>query len=504
MQLLLGIDLGAGSLKVSLITLDGRCKGEGSHAVPTHAPLAGWSEQDPQDWWIALQKSVAQALSKADVSADQIIAISFSAGAHSAVLADAAGNPLRRAIMWNDQRTGDQCQRIIQRADELVRRKSKNKVTPTWTLPHLMWLNEYEPDLVRKVERVYLAKDWLRSKLTGDWCTDITDAYGTLMVDDVTKSWSDEICQLIDWRLETLPTIVKSTDIVGTVVGRAAAETGLREGTPVICGMSDTAAEDIGAGMLDYGIGVVKLATAATMSCMRNEPNPTQSLVSYPYYPEHMWFQIAGTNSCASAHAWLRKTAFAGSDGGGKSYDEMEALARNIPAGSDGLFFHPYLNGERAPYFDPKLRASYVGMSFQHGPGHLIRALYEGVACSLRDCRRQFVASGIRFDILRATGGGARSPLWRQILANVLDTRVELTENADASFGIALVAGLGAGLIQNSNELARKVRVVAVHEPEADSVRFYDGYFDDYLRIQQALQSINHDIVERYQSPSVN
>lgn len=498
-QLLLGIDLGAGSLKASLVNLNGRSVGEGASPVVTHSPVIGWSEQSPGDWWQALKQSVAIALKSSGVSPSQIAAISFSAGAHSAVLADKEGTPLRRAIMWNDQRSGPQCEKLRIVADDLIRNQAKNRVTPTWTLPQFMWLVENEPELIRRVERVYLAKDWLRSKLTGDWCTDLIDAFGTLMVDNAQRKWSEDLCALIGWSSATLPPIVRSTDIVGVVTKFAAEETGLAPGTPVVCGMSDTAAEALGAGMLNAGIGVVKLATAATLSSMKSAPDHSQELISYPYYPDKFWFQIAGTNSCASAHMWLRRLAFVGAGNAMQSYDKMESLARAVPAGSEGLFFHPYLNGERAPYYDPKLRASFVGLGFHHKQGHLIRALYEGIACSLRDVRRQFEGCGIDFQTLRITGGGSRSPLWRQILADVLNVRIELPEHTDASFGIALVAGLGAGLISGGEGIESKIRVVASHEPNPTEVKFYNDYFCTYLEIQQALRMINHSIVDLYQ-----
>lgn len=244
-------------------------------------------------------------------------------------------------------------------------------------------------------------------------------------------------------------------------------------------------------------MGVVKLATAATLSCSAGGPEPKQVLVSYPYLPEDEWFWITGTNSCASAHAWLRETMFSNGGGDLLDYAAMEDAAANVPAGSNGLYFHPYLNGERAPYWDADLRGSFTGMTFQHGPGHLVRAFYEGVAYSLADILRQFNEAGVRLQRLRITGGGARSPMWRQILADILGVHIELPESADASFGCALVAALGTGAFASIADLQKSIRIVATHAPNPDNHAAYLKGFDTYRDIQVALRDINHRISAR-------
>jgi len=423
-----------------------------------------------------------------------VAAISLSAGAHSAVLSDAAGNPLRPTIMWNDQRSREVVARLRNEAGSPGRQLSTNAISPTWTLPHLAWLAEHEPATLRAARRLTPAKDWFRGRLTDDWLTEPVDAVGLMLYDPARGEWSKELAALAGIPVDILPPVVPSLSVAGRVTPAAAAATGLTAGAPVITGLSDTAAEALGAGMARSGVGVVKLATAATLSCAAPGPQPGQVLTSYPYPPQDTWFWITGTNSCASAHAWLRKTFYSQGGIAPLDYSAMEALAAGVPPGSEGLFFHPYLNGERAPYWDADLRGSFTGMTFAHGPGHFLRAFYEGIAFSLADCLRLFTQAGVRLDRLRVTGGGAQSPMWRQILADVLNARIELPETADASFGCALVAGLGIGAYPSVSAVQDAIRITASHDPNPACVALYRESFATYRAIHTALADINHHI----------
>lgn len=494
-DLLLGIDLGAGSLKASLIAFDGTLAGEASHPVTTSAAKPGWSEQDPWEWWRAVCAAVPAALARAGGNPKRVAAISFSAGAHTQVLEDADGNVIRPAILWNDQRSGPQTQALRRLAEDRILEIGYNRANPTWTLPQMLWLRENEPEAFARVRRLYVAKDWIRSRFTGGFETDLIDAIGTLMADARTGEWSKELCDLIGWPLATLPSIVQPKSIVGSVSAEAARATGLAEGTPVVCGTSDTAVETYGAGMMRPGTGVMKLATAATVSVLSPHAVPHKEMINYPHViPDH-WYVITATNSCASAHKWLRDTFFKreGEDGSAV-FDEMERLAVATRPGAEGLFFHPYLNGERSPHWDPLLRADFVGIGFNHGPGHFVRALYEGISYSLRDCLEVLRANGLGFETTRLTGGGARSALWRQILADVMNVRVELPAIADASFGAALLAGVGIGAYSDEAAAEAAIRIVATNTPDAERVALYDKGFHLYREIQAALAPLNHRI----------
>ncbi|MDP3524133.1 MAG: FGGY-family carbohydrate kinase, partial [Hoeflea sp.] len=416
------------------------------------------------------------------------------------VLEDENGTVIRPAILWNDQRSSAQTQALRDRADARILMLAGNRANPTWTLPQMLWLRENEPDSFARVKRLYLAKDWIRSRFTGDWMTDRIDAVGTLMSVADGSSWSEELCDMIGWKVEALPPIAPSTFRAGTVSAQASGETGLAAGTPVIVGASDTAVETYGAGLTEPGLGVIKLATAATVAVLSREPHAGNTVINYPHVMPDHYYVITGTNSCASAHRWLRDTFFMseGQDGSA-AFERMEILASSVSPGSEGLFFHPYLNGERSPHWDPLLRAEFVGIGFQHGPGHFVRALYEGVAFSLRDCRDALVGQGLDFSTARLIGGGTRSSLWCQIVADVLGVEVELPGNGDASFGAALLAGVGAGVFADEAAAAKAaIRVSRRIEPNLDNAAFYTEAHGIYVDIHEALAPIHHRIARMY------
>lgn len=487
--LLLGIDLGAGSLKATAIDASGRVHATASAPVETLTPHPGFSEQAPEGWWHALVASVG-ALLREGVRPDSIAAISVTAGAHTHVLEDAEGRVLRPAIMWNDQRSGAQVAALREAAGPRILELSGNRVSATWTLPQLVWVRENEPALFARIRRIRPAKDWLRRRLDGSDATDLTDAWGLMLADAGSGGWSAELCALAGLDPAALPPIVASHTTTGRVTATAAAETGLAAGTPVVCGTSDTNAETFCGGMTRPGMGALKLATAATVSTLTAQPAFSEDVIHYPHLVPGHCYAILGTNSCASAHRWLRDSLFAS-----LGFDGMDEAARGVPAGSDGLVFHPYLNGERSPYWDPDLRAAYVGLGFAHGPGHFVRALYEGVAYSLRDCLDVLEARGMGFATARLVGGGTRSLLWQQIIADVTGLVIELPRQADASFGAALLAGIGVGAFADTEAAAAVVSVEAIREPNRANRRVHEEGFAIYRAAKDALTPVNHRIV---------
>ncbi|HEX4572457.1 MAG TPA: xylulokinase [Dongiaceae bacterium] len=500
---LLGIDLGAGSLKATIIRRDGSLAGEGSHPVATKIPKFGWSEQDPAEWYQALCRAVPAALAAAGLSPDAIAGIGLSGGAHIPVLTDAEDRVLRPAIMWADQRSAAEARELHEQAGDLIIRTSLNRVNPTWSLAMLKWLQRHEPEVVRRVRRLYISKDYLRTRLTGSWETDYSDAVGALMADDRTKSWSPAIAALIGWPMETLPPVVRPIDVVGEVTEKAARETGLAAGTPVVCGSNDTTVEFFGVGAIEPGIGAIKIATSAVLFLAVQGPSVHPPVSCYPHIVEGMYYTATGTNSCASAHRWLRDNIFLPASGGDGSaaFAEMDRLAGGVAPGSEGLIFHPYLQGERAPYWDPLLRGDFIGMTMQHNRAHFARALYEGIAYSIRDLLEAARALGLSFGIIKLMGGGARSATWRQIIADVTGLAIERPGNGDASFGAALVAGIGIGFYPDPKAaVARCVRVLDRCEPDPARHALYSRMFAIYKEAQAALAPLNHrlhGIVER-------
>jgi len=495
---LLGIDLGAGSLKASLIDGHGRLRGEASAPVATRTPRQGWSEQDPEDWTRALCAAVPAALAHAGLVAGDVAAVGFSAGAHSLVLLDAEDRVVRPAIMWNDQRAGAESEALHARAGPMIVATSLNRVNPTWTLAMLAWLREHEPRALARARRLFLAKDYLRFRVSGTWHSDFSDAVGALMADAATGGWSAEICALVNWPLERLPPLVKPRDVVGKVTAEAAARCGLAAGTPVVCGSNDTTVEFYGAGAVRAGQAAVKLATAAVFYTATNGPSVHPPVSCYPHIIPGMYYTATGTNSCASAHRWLRDEFFspfaegAGLDGD-QTFAAMDAMAGEVAPGAEGLVFHPYMQGERGPYWDPLLRADFIGLTLRHGRRHFVRALYEGIAFSVRDVIEAAKSQGPAVDEVFLIGGGARSAVWRQIVSDVIGMEVKRPGNGDASFGAALIAGVGIGVF--ADERAAVERCVTVREqcrPDPARHAFYSRLFEVYRDAQKALAPLDH------------
>jgi len=495
---ILGIDLGAGSLKATVIDAGGAVLGEGSHPVKTSNPHFGWSEQDPEGWYLAFCRAAQAALTASAVAPAQIVALGVSAGAHTNVLLDADDKVIRPAIMWNDQRSGAETEELHARAGEEIIRTSLNRVNPTWTLAQLAWLKRHEPEAVARTKRLFLAKDYLRFRITGDWHSDFSDAVGALMADAETQGWSEALCDLIGWPMDRLPPIAAPTDVVGRVTAQAAQDSGLIEGTPVVLGSNDTTVEFFGAGAVSPGQGAIKLATAAVVYCLTEGPAVHPPISCYPGILPGTYYTATGTNSCASAHRWLRDRFFLPYEGearkpGGEVFGDMDSMAAQVAPGAEGLLFHPYLLGERAPHWDPYLRARFIGMTMRHDRPHFVRALYEGIAFSVRDLLESCRSEGLDITELRIIGGGARSAIWRQIISDVIGMEILLPTNGDASFGAALVAGVGVGLFESAEAaVTRCAQIVDRSRPDPARHEFYSKLFEIYRDAQSCLGPLDH------------
>lgn len=490
MEELLGIDLGAGSLKATVISTSGQVLASASADVATDRPNPGWTEQNPEDWDAAMLSALQDIASRHDLT--HVRAISFTAGAHTAVLMGADKAVLRPAMLWSDQRSGPQAEKLNATLGSRLLDIGHNRAAATWTLSQLLWLKENEPGTFDQIRYLQLAKDWLRSRLTGDFLTDRIDAEGALMAEAGKDRWSVELCDAIGWPMDRLPAILNPSSIAGAVTSQASRRYGLRKGTPVVVGTSDTAAETWAAGAIEPGFGVIKLATAGTISIMADKPHPCAELINYGHVvPDHNYL-IAGTNSCASAHRWLRDL-LAGPEGKETSFSVLDAQAGAVAAGSDGLLFHPYLEGERSPYWDPKLRADFLGLTARHTRGHMVRALYEGIAFSLKDCSLGFNKAGFHFNEFSLIGGGARSSVWSQIVADVMGVRVLLPEQGDASFGAALLAGVGIGVFSDERDAVRRsVRFRQTIDPNPRNAELYARNFERYRQTKSLLTEIYH------------
>ena len=497
MKILLGIDYGTGGCKVTALGADGSFVGEASTEYVTYHEHPGWSEQEPADWWTSLCSSLRKLAAKG-VNLQDVVACALDGSTHNAVLMDGAFKPVRRTIMWTDQRATAECDALRAGWGEKVFSTCYQMPAPTWTLPQMMWLKANEPEVLAKTEHVLFVKDYVRYLLTGNAATDRIEAQGTLFFDMKKGDWADELVELAGLKRSALPGFIEPTDVAGHVTAAAAAETGLPEGLPVVCGSSDSAVEDYGAGAVEPGDLIIKLATAGNVNSMTAEAHPHPKTLTYSHIVPGMWYSVSATNAAALCQRWMRDCFFSEELRvkseelkGVNPYEVMDREAASSEIGARGIFFHPYLQGERCPYWDANLRASFTGVSIGSTRGDFCRALLEGVAFSLRDCYGTLKEMRLPVKRIFLIGGGARSKLWSEIVANVFNCSVTVPTPGDASFGACLLAGTGIGVFRDVRDaVAKCLHVDRTIAPDPAAAAKYDHLYTCYKRIHDALAPV--------------
>ena len=470
--LLLGIDVGTTGAKAVLIDAAGTLQ----HSVTTEYPLATpqplWAEQDPADWWHATIVSIQQILDETDVSPERIAGVGLTGQMHGLVALDAAGKVLRPAILWNDQRTGAECAALTERVGaQRVLELTGNAVLPGFTAPKLLWLARHDPDVFARIAHVLLPKDYVRYRLTGEFVGDVSDASGTSLFDVSARRWSAEMCAAAGVPEAWLPAVAESPAVCGAVTVAAAERTGLRAGTPVVAGAGDQAAQALGTGITAEGVISVTLGTSGVVFAAsdRYRHEPAGRLHAFCHAVPDGWHLMGVMLSAGGSFRWYRDMLSGGAASPAADFGPLTEAAAAVPPGCEGLVFLPYLAGERTPHPDPHARGAFVGLTLRHTQAHLTRSVLEGVSFGLRDSLELLREAGLVAREVRVTGGGARSPLWRQILADVFDepvVTVNLTEGA--AFGAALLAGVGAGVYADVRAAgAATVRTTGVTEPSA-------------------------------------
>ena len=434
MSFFLGIDLGASALKLSLIDTHAQYVGGCGIGLETDTPKPGHAEQNPADWRSALQSGLGQLHSDFPAEVQALRAIVFTGGAHIAVLCDDANKPLRPAIMWSDQRAAAQANQL--RKDQEIIKTSGNQPNPTWTLPQLCWLQAHEPDLMARLARVFFAKDWLRAQLTGDRLTDTGEATGAMLGDIRESGWATQILTQAGIKKPMMAELVSPLAKAGTTDARAQ-KFHLPSGVAIYQGSIDTTVEWLCCGRLKADKTHIKLASAGVVSkiCKGLAPRPPVSI--YPHLAEPLYYHAAGMNNCTSALDWFAKT-FAPS----QTLDQIADIAADAPAGADGVLFHPYLLGERAPHWSPDLTASFTGMTRATNQSHLARAVFEGIGHALTQIWHSMDIAASEATVL---GGGAQSAFWCQMIADMTGAVLRVPEHTDASFGAALLAAHADG-----------------------------------------------------------
>ena len=491
----LGIDFGTGGCKITAISEEGLLVGEASTEDPTEFAHPGWSEQKPDDWYAAMLASLDK-LRQDKLDFSGIRAISFDGSTHNAVLLDEQMKPLRKTIMWTDQRSTEECAFLRKEYGERIFQTAYQMPAPTWTLPQMMWLKKHEPEVLKKTRHLLFVKDYVRYLVTGNAVTDYIEAQGTLFFDMAKMAWSEELVALAGLSMDALPELVKPTDLVGYVTAKAAEETGIPKGTPVVCGTSDSAVEDYGAGAIEPGDCIVKLATAGNVNVMTSAPHPFKTTLTYSHVVPGMWYTVSATNAAALCQRWFRDTFCESEKYDAKhlatsAFELMNRMAEDSAPGANGVVFHPYLQGERSPYWDAKLRASFTGVSISSTRGDFIRALLEGVAYSLRDCFGTIEEMKLPVKRIFLIGGGARGRLWSEIVCNVFNLPVSVPTPGDASFGTALLAATGSGAFPDSRCAVQTcLHIDREILPNAELAEFYRQGFQEYREIHDALAGV--------------
>ena len=488
MRYLLGVDFGGSSSKATLLGEDGRVAATATCEYPTYYPQSGWAEQNPEDSWNAFVSNVRELLRKSGAAPEDIAAVALDAATHTAVLLDEQDRPVRNAIYWTDTRASAEADELRARCGEEITRLSFNSVSSLWTLPQLLWLSRHEPETLARTKKIMAVKDYIRYRLTGDFVTDDIEAMGFMLLDANRNAWSEELCALAGVAADKLPPLVRPTQRLSAIREEAARETGLRRDTLVIAGTTDTVMEVYAAGAIAPGQATVKLATAGRICAVTERAVVDPCLVTYRHVIDGLWYPGTATKSCAASNRWYRDTF-------GGDYAQMSDAAAGIARGSDGLFFHPYLQGEITPYRDDRLRASFVGATGHHTKAHFNRAVLEGIAYSMKDCYRELERLGIAPREAVLIGGGAKAPLWRQIMADLLGIPLRTVSDVDSSLGSAMLAGVAAGVFADHRDAAaRCVRIQDEIAPDPEGVAYYERGFGLYRQIQAALAPIYHQL----------
>ncbi len=494
MAAFLGIDVSTTATKALLMGEDGEVIAVAATEHPLEMPRPLWSEQFPHHWWDGTVQSIRRLLSTSGIAPEQIRAVGLTGQMHGLVLLDGKGEVLRPAILWNDQRTGPQCDAIRARVGRarLIQITGNDALTG-FTAPKILWVQEHEPEVWQRVRHILLPKDYVRYRLTGTFATDCADGSGMLLFDLRRRTWSLEVLDALHIPPDYLPSVHEGPEITGSISEEAAQETGLRPGTPVVAGGGDQAAQAIGVGAVEPGILALTLGTSGVLFAPTDQPvvESEGQLHAFCHAVPGRWHLMGVMLSAGGSLRWFRDV-FAPE----ASYEALTAMAARVPVGSGGLLFLPYLTGERTPHSDPLARGAFVGLTARHTLAHLVRAVLEGVALGLRDnFERIRQVGGVTIHQIRISGGGARSSLWRQILADALQVElVTVNTTEGAAYGAAILAAVGVGWFSSVADACHQlVRITGHASPGPDAVR-YEELYERYRTLYPTLRPLFPDL----------
>ena len=507
MHALLGIDLGTTGVKAALFGADdGQLIASAFFDYPLYHPQPGWAEQQPADWWKATIAAIRACLEEAashGVTPADVRGVGLSGQMHGVVLLDEQSMVLRPCIIWADQRSEPQCRWMTERvgAARLIDYVS-NPALPGFSAPKALWVRDNEPEIFARARTLLLPKDYVRFLLTGIKAMEISDAAGTCLLDVKRGEWSREVLDAIGFDPSLLPPVVPADKICGTITAQVAQLTGLIEGTPVAGGGADNACGAVGNGVVRAGLALVSIGTSGVVLAHTDSPQvdrsgPVPRVHTFNHAVPHAWYLMGVTQGAGLSLRWVRDNIglpemamerWTGVD----AYSTLVQEAERVPAGSDGLLFLPYLQGERTPHLDAYARGGWIGLTASHDRRHLVRSVLEGVAFSLKDCFAIIQEQGLTLEQVRATGGGAKSPLWRQIIADVLGVELVTTNAQEGpAFGAALLAGVASGVYSSVQQACdATVRIVDRTEPQQATAPVYAHMYEQYRALYHALKPI--------------
>jgi len=494
----LGLDIGTSGTKALLLSDDGHvlAAAESPHTLLT--PKPGWTEQQPEEWWKACALATKAVLKKAKLKGSEVRGIGLSGQMHGSVFLDGGGKVLRPALLWNDQRTAAQCREIEERAGgrEAVIQMVSNPALTGFTAPKILWFRENEPAKYEKCRQILLPKDYIRYRLTGEYCSEVSDASGTLLLDVKARAWHREMLSKLEIDLALLPRVVESQEITGKLSPAAAEYFGLSAGIPVVGGGGDQAAGAVGTGVVLPGLVSAAMGTSGVIFAASPGPqtDPQGRVHTMCHAVPNMWCVFGCMLSAGGSFQYMRNTLFAEeakkAKDPGQIYPRMIAEAEKAPAGSENLFFLPYLTGERCPHPDPNARGGFIGLTPRHNRSHLLRATLEGITFGMREQIDIFRQMGIPIEQVRASGGGARSEFWRQLQADMYKAPVvTINVSEGAALGAAILAAVGGRAFSSVPEACKGIiRVKDKSKPAKKAMDLYDRQYRNYAALYPALK----------------
>ncbi len=494
----IGIDVGTSSIKALLVDGNGKVLASSNPEYPFQTPAPLQAETDPEVWWDATCKAIRELLSQ--ISPESVSGIGLTGQMHGLVLLDHQGNPLRPCIMWNDQRSFKECEEMTEiLGGREVLRITGNPILAGFTAPKLLWVEKNQPEIFARISKVLLPKDFIRYRLTGEFFSDVSDASGTSMLNVGRRAWSEEILAGMGWSKDWLPEVTESTVASTKISAYASSLTGLNAGTLVIAGGGDQAAQAVGCGIVQEGMVSATLGTSGVVFAQSDEyrVEPDGKLHSFCHAVPGKWHLMGVMLSAAGSFQWY-KNKLCGEEqaiedaGGENAYELLTAGAEKVEPGSEGLVFLPYLSGERTPYPDPHARGAFVGLTLRHGKNHLSRAVLEGVSYGLKDSLALMQALGIQPDNVILSGGGTRSRLWKQMLADIFETRCTLVNATEgAAYGASMLAAVGTGnhsTIEDASKLwIKQTEQIATGPNHSKYGRNYQIYKSLYPQLKDSF-----------------